>query len=230
MGRVPIPTRVWVATQHILADPSGRAARIWFGRMRNRIAVGAIRQAALVPDGAGGSRYTWADQRARRIAALGIALLMMGCRLKGRYGRWGAQVRGLTRGALSALLRDPHAPERRPSLSAISGTHREGATLETGQIGYLRALEAAGFCFCHQLPTERAEPDEIWHTSRGDFTSNRYWIVNASPVVAGDDAEMRRALLDLLDAGFEAETETPRLSPDRITAASRGAFGRPQAP
>jgi hypothetical protein len=210
-----IPRRVWVLAQDVLADPSGRAVRIWMSRARNKVAVGAIRLAALVP-GPAGSRYSWADERARRIAALGLGLLELGAPTA-RRGIWTDVVRGVTRGALCALLANPWERERRPSMTALAGRHRSGADFTTGQVGYLRALEEAGFCYRQQLPADdrSVRGFERWRGKEGDvWTSNRYWIVSLIPTRALSDEEKRR-LIALNEAGWDAPDEEISRAPER---------------
>lgn len=220
-----IPGRVWTMAMVVLSDPTGQAAKIYLARQRNRVAVGAIREAALVP-GPAGCRYTWADWRARAITALGLALLMM-CHRTARRGIWASMVKGLTIGAFGALLRNPWDRTARPSRTAISGVHRAGGSYREGTVGYLTALRQAGFCYSQQLPASDVTPAERWVTRRGDIrASNRYWIVTASPSMASTD-EIRARLLELHERGWLAPDEQIERAPERYTAASTPSFAAP---
>lgn len=197
--------------KEVLADPSGRACRVWLGRQRNKVAVGALRRAALEPDDEGGARRTWADERARRIAALGLALLKLS-RPTHRKGIWTSVVRGVTRGLLCALLGSPWERDRRPSIGALAGTSHDGA-----RVGYLRALERAGFMYRQQLAAEHVEQWEVWQNRRGEaWACNRYWVIGMIPTAPLDDDEKRR-LLALHHEGWEVPTEqlvrAPRPAP-----------------
>jgi hypothetical protein len=167
-----IPRQVWLACWSVIADPSGKAARAaWRG-------VAAVRRGRMLRASlgleTGTARYRWSDLRARRICALALGLHLLNERTR-RRGRWaGGCVRGITRPALCALLRDPNDPRSSstPSVSALAGTHRPGATAATGEVGYLRALEEAGFCYSQQLAPAVAAPCERF----GAYCSNRYWL------------------------------------------------------
>lgn len=173
-----IPVAVWSMASDVLADPSGRAARIWLARYAKRFphAVGAVRMAALVPLEQGGAVYLWSDERTRRIVALGLSLLSLATSTR-RKGRYRHLVCGVARGAFRALLRNPFSGEQ-PSMSAIAGVHRRGASLQSGQLGYLRALESAGFCYRQQVYAQR-ESCEIGFPS--GHPPNRYWLL-ARPI------------------------------------------------
>lgn len=218
-----IPRNIWIMARDILADPSGQAARIWLRRERNKVACGCIRFAALVPGSDGTTRYTWADLRARRICALGLALVSLARPAPRRKGIWSSVLMGVPRGYLCALLADPYESKRRPSKSALAGTHRVGATLETGQLGYLRALERAGLFYRQQLPLRESELCERFG---GDHPTNRYWLITSLPHTAGSSAR-RQQLVDLHEAGARAATERPRLAADRL---AKGGFYQAQAP
>lgn len=203
-----IPRAVLVMTRTIVADATGGAGKMYTRRMSNRVYAGAVMTAAFVPfDGlsakrmllggaAGGAfRYSWADTRARCIVALGCALHALSAPSR-RQGRWNRSVRGVTRGALCALLANPFEPERRPSISALVGTHRVDGTLESGQVGYLRALELAGALYAQQLPSSKvADFERLWPSG---YASNRYWLLTDRP-----DAPHRPAQRSALHA-FQA--------------------------
>lgn len=210
-----IPRHVWLMCWDILADPSGRSARIWLRRERNKIAVGCIRLAALACDGAGDGRYTWTDERARRICALGLALCALAIPTR-RRGPWQSIVRAIPRGALLALLASPWETDRKPSMTGLVGTHRPGATMESGQVGYLLALELAGLCYAQQLPASQvAAHERCWPSG---YASNRYWIVTSTPTAPESD-DTKRVLLALHEAGRLAPNERlvrkPRLPRQR---------------
>lgn len=169
-----IPIEVVRMARVIRADGTGIAAKSYVRKIGNRVYAGAVLTAALVPMGDGRYRYTWADERARIIVALGCFLHAMSVHTR-RRGRWSRVVRGFTQGALAAVLANPYEPDRRPSLSAINGRHRPGASLHDGQLGYLRALEAAGAIYSQQLPTRHVTAFErVWPSG---YASNRYWLV-----------------------------------------------------
>lgn len=175
-----IPRDVWVRTWQCVADRSGESIRREVRRLPNLPARTALLRAALGIDDAGRARYSWAQLRARRIAALGLALLMLARRTRRRDAWGGGLVMGLNRSALCALLRDVHdqrAERATPSVSALVGTHRSGATSESGEVGYLVALVESGFCYRMQLPRWEAEPCETSHG--GDYATNRYLITSA---------------------------------------------------
>jgi hypothetical protein len=206
-----VPREIWAMCREIVGDASGHAARIWLGRQRNKVAVGAIRAAALEPLPDGTTVRTWTDERARRIAALGLALVRL-ARPASRRGKWTGLVRGVTRGLLCRLLGSPWESDRYPSLGALRGTSHDGA-----RIGYLDALERAGLCYRQQLPVSRVEPWEIWRTRTGEArASNRYWVVGMIPTAPLADAEKQR-LVALHHAGWEVPTEqlvrAPRRAP-----------------
>jgi hypothetical protein len=207
-----IPKWVWAVCCNIVNDDSGRAARIYLRRARNKVGAGAIRLAALVPQDNGKALYSWADSRARKVAALGVALLALEVPTR-RAGPWEGIVRGVPRGALCALLASAWRFERvngelrrrRPSLSALAGVHRTGADLESGQVGYLKALELAGFCYAQQLPAHAVERFEACWPS--GYATNRYWIVTSIPTRPLSD-EQKLALMALHRAGLAIGTET----------------------
>lgn len=234
---VLIPRSVLVLCRTIMGDPSGFAVRAAFRRTRNKVAVGAIRQAALVPDAHGTARYTWADERARCVAALGLALLELSVPTA-RVGTWSGIVRGIPRGALCALLSSPWEPERRKSVSALIGTHRADGSLQNGKVGYLRALVEAGFCYSQQLPAADVQPFErLWPSG---YASNRYWIVGETPTAPLSD-DTKRELLELHTRGLDAHRERlqrarrafpvrPHADVAALAAAILGAQGPPDTP
>jgi hypothetical protein len=189
-----IPMRVWAACAQVIADPTGRAARMHLKRLNNRTAAGAILDAAI-PERSG---RTWAALRVRRIAALGIALVMLAHRTR-RRGPWGALVRGIPRAALAALLRDPfddrapgadgRAPAI-PSVTALFGTHRPGAAPMGPDVGYFVPLRAAGVAYAQQLPAEQVQSSEVGPSGHA---LNRYWVASDTPETIDDDTARARA-------------------------------------
>jgi hypothetical protein len=229
-----IPKDTFVASRLRMGDLSGFAIRAAFRRCRNKVAIGAIRNAALVPDEHGRARYTWADERARAVATLGLALLELSIPTA-RVGTWGAIVRGIPRGALCALLSTPWEPDKPKSVSALVGTHRPDGSLQNGNIGYLRALIEAGFCYRQQLPAADVKRfEKCWPSG---YPSNRYWIVGDTPTSPLSD-ETKRRLLALHAFGREAHRErlqrarkAPRqLAGADIAARAAAAAGAPAAP
>lgn len=198
-----IPTAVWIMCREILADRSGQAVRLYLKREPNKVAVGCILQAALVPLEGGGYLHTWADDRSRKIAALGLALLHLSVGTL-RKGPYTSIVRGFTRGAFRALLADPFEPENKPALTTLSGVHRRGGSVQNGQLGYLTALERSGFMYRQQIPPEAALPNERW----GDWTSNRYWLVG-SMLAHIWDGKVRGRLMKLHELGRIGADDSP---------------------
>lgn len=186
-----IPARVWYMCLLIVGDPSGKAARSYLRTLANKPAAGAIIRACE-----NGGRYSWAQLRARRICALGIALVELAKSTR-RRGPWGSLVMGVGRGALCALLRNPYEPDHdrgTPAITTLFGTHREGGNAENGEVGYFHALREAGLCYRQQLPREVALPCETWGPS--GYATNRYWLVATSPELV-DNAEFRAAIVGL---------------------------------
>lgn len=203
-----IPRTHWVMARDILADPSGEAVRVWFRRMRNKIAVGAIRAAALAPCSDGTTLRTWSDERARNVAALGLALTRLSVPTH-RKGGWTGLVRGVPIGALRSLLTSPWEAGKRPSRSTLSGTHRRHGDHRRGQAGYLNALEQCGLLYVQQLPADQCEPWEVCGPS--GYACNRYWVVTEHPYLPLSDAR-RRELIALHESGWDAALERPRRS------------------
>jgi hypothetical protein len=203
-----IPRTHWVMARDILADPSGEAVRVWFRRMRNKIAVGAIRAAALAPCADGTTLRTWSDERARRVAALGLAFVRLSVPTH-RKGGWTGLVRGVPIAAFRALLTSPWEAGRRPSRTALTGTHRRLGDHRRGQAGYVNALEQCGLLYVQQLPADQCEAWEACGPS--GYACNRYWVVTEHPFVPLSDAR-RRELMALHESGWDAVLERPRRS------------------
>lgn len=171
-----IPRHVWRTCWKIVGDRSGAAARAAWRGVAPLLRVRMLR-ASLGLYATEFARYRWSDMRARRICALAWALIELSKRGT-RRGRWaGGLVTGITRGALCQLLRDPHDDRESavPSLSALAGTHRVGATAMTGEVGYMVALKEVGFCYSQQLDPKDALPCERW----GTYCSARYWLATS---------------------------------------------------
>jgi hypothetical protein len=148
-----IPREVWVQAQLIVSDGTGRMARQCLEQEKNKVWAGAARNAALAPLQDGVTRYDWTDTRARQILGVGYVLRSCARVVGDRYRKgWGLMTRGLNRCALLLAVRDPNGGDplckrcghHHPSFSALSGRHRKDATLQTGQVGWLVALEEAG--------------------------------------------------------------------------------------
>lgn len=212
-----IPERVWKMAWSVVGDASGQAARAYLRTCKNKPAAGAIVRACE-----NGGRYSWAQLRARRIAAFGLALVELGALTK-RQGPWASIVMTVGRGAFCALLRDPYERDHArgtPATTTLFGKHRADGTVENGQLGYFKVLRAAGLCYRQQLPSlahllalgvprelavlRCALPCEVYGpTGRA---TNRYWIVADSPELVHDD-ELRAQIVELertLDAAREA--------------------------
>lgn len=184
-GTTRIPRETWIAAGHIMADPTGRAARFYLRSTGNRIASNLIRRAALDLDNPDGHR-TWQSLHARRIAAAGLSLMYLGRRTK-KPGRYEGIVRGVPRTAISALIRDPSSGHRiLPEYMAKR---------------YLRPLEEAGFMYSQQLPAEETAPWE--HSGPSGYAVNRYWIVSRDPTRPIDPLE-KAALLSVYRAELQA--------------------------
>lgn len=202
-----VPRSEWVMCQAILADRTGRALRSYFRAEPNKVALGAIRQAALAPT-EHGCRYTWADERARCIAALGLLLLRMSVPTQ-RKGIWTSVVKGLPVGVYRAILQDPHTGKHK-SRSAIVGHHRAWGTVANGQVGYMRALREVGFTYGQQLHPKHCTPCELVGTS--GWATARRWVVGFIPSLAPTDEQMRK-MAHWHNDGWDVATERPRAMP-----------------
>ena len=211
-----IPFAVWLMCAQVIADRSGRAARLYLSRLRNRPAAGSILRASIAPE-LGAHRRSWSDLRTRRIAALGLALVHLAAPTRRRDQWGGGIVRGIARGALCALLRDPldRRPSSTPSVSALVGVHRADAAPEGGQVGYLRALAAAGLTYRQQLPAHEVGRDELGPSG---WALNRYWIVTAAFELVAEWAQ--RAVLACLEL---AAGDATALAADLRSARARAA-------
>ena len=213
-----IPTPVWVMAKDLVSCTSSAAWRYHASKVRNKTALGAIRRAALLPYGDGSkTRRTWSDVTARRIAALGLAMLAL-AKHTHRKGPWEHEVRGIGVSALRWLLAYPIGREpkssrgrptyraeraRRPARSTLVGHHR-GLRSDPmrGQIGYLRALEHAGFCVSQQHYPNAAP----WEVGRDGWQLNRYRVVGD---VSTRNARRRPELVELNREGWRSLSEQP---------------------
>lgn len=153
-----IPVSVWRACQEVIGDATGRAAWRHLNAMQNRPARRALLRALR--------GLPWSELRTRRIAALGIALVLL-ARPTERHGDWtGGVVRGVPRAALASLLRDPRVPEHKARVT-IAGAH-----------AYLCLLTDTGLVYCMQVPSSHADACELGATRNGAFAfpTNRYWL------------------------------------------------------
>jgi len=220
----------------IRADGSGRAARTWLFRCLNKPLVGAIREAALVPDPETGvCRYDWRDARARAICATALVLHAHAKVTKRERGAsWGLCVRGITLGALAAWLQDPFTRER-PAHTTLNGRHRRDGTYRNGQVGWVRALAEAQALYAVQPPPEVCAPWEIWPAkptaNGGEFipTTNQYWLRTPLPTLAMSHGELER-LQALALMGCDAHTEEIARRPRRKPAPMAQPEPESQAP
>jgi hypothetical protein len=211
-----IPRHVWLTCMCLLLDGSGKFAKAVLRKISNKVFVGAVRDAALAPlPGDAGDRYDWSDKRARYVLAIGYAIHSMAYQTNRRG--WSGLCRGLGRHALLTLVRDPFratrepwcetCQHRHPSVSALSGTHRADGSLETGQIGWLRALEEAGAISRQQFkaPDTIAAMCHPWEIGDAGYPINWYWLPSAVPV--GLSATELALAQRLHDRGWDAPTE-----------------------
>lgn len=188
-----IPREVWVMCWMIVGDHSGRAARMYLRWARSRFggwALARIRDAAMQPNDQGECRYTWADDRARRITALGLLLLRCSHNATRRQAfgsastKVGRLVKSINEEALCSALAMPWDLSDKPSAKNIgAAVPRSGRPNEAPWLGYIAALDEAGFLERGRVPLEVAGDNEIGRWS--GHTINRYWIadplLNANP-------------------------------------------------
>lgn len=193
----------WRACADVMHDVTGAAARVHLSRVPP-VWAGAIRRAAL-GELAGDCARDWASDRARGIVCVGLVLCSSSRRAR-RKGKYPCIVRGITRGVFAAACKG--ARTRKPHLNTISGVHRRGAAAESGQIGYLQALQRAGLFYRQQLPASdpSVEPWERWPGRDGvTRTANRYWLVNPIPYDGHLTNDVRAALLELASTALQLE-------------------------
>lgn len=206
-----VEREIWIACKDIMQGGAA-AVKFHFAGVRNKAAIGAMRRAALCPLPSGGTLRAWSDERARRIAACAYALIKLG-KHTARKGPWGRIVRGIPQSVLCLLLAYPDG-SRVPSRSALAGHHRGPTSRsERGELGYLPALEAAGFMHSQQWYPD-AQP---WELSQTKFfiapdgrkvipQINRYWIVSDPPM----RGPKRAVLIELHREGWLALSEHAR--------------------
>ncbi len=216
----------------VMADLSGRAARYFLGRERNRALAGYILEESL-------AGRSWTSLRARRTCTLG---LLFGAMAKyGRTrGKWGGVVMGIPQTAIIAALRDPYEtqpeyelPARpwrtdgkpelrdpaRPARSTVFGEHRKNGRARSGQAGYFDAFVQCGAMKSYQLEAERAEPFEVLGPS--GHALNRYDVVARElESVRNDDA--RYELLRVADVAIAASAAWERARSSRAAALGAG--------
>jgi len=247
-----IPAHLWKQTQHILADPSGWAARYYSRLCYHRIGVSMCHRAALCYDAENRPKYSYVgngvdSQRARHVLAAGLLILCL-ARLTGRRKQgWTRLVSGIPQKAFLAALRDPFTGKR-PSLSAFNGTHHKDADKEKtdGNVGYLTALKRIGLVYTRQIKTndknlassfkgwKDVRPEEMLgkRTPTGLFCSlARYWVVCdrfTDPVDAEKRARLWVAYLSAQlpePVDFSEEAFSPLETDQKVTSAARASPG-----
>jgi hypothetical protein len=182
-----VPRPLWVRASCALDDK--RVCQQLVHSIADRERRAAVLRAALVPvdEPARRHKYRWSDLHARRTAVLGWLLCEL-ARNNNRPGKWSGLVMGIPQSALRKMLKDPQSGDV-PSLGALTGRHRRGGSLQTGQVGYLRRLIEAGLIHeTQQLPEHDAEACELLGPAHrvqlrsGDvvwlrFATARYWLV-----------------------------------------------------
>lgn len=232
-----IPQAIWNMAKDIVSDTSGAAWRYWSRQFRNKAALGAIRRAALIPwEGGNETRRSWADECARRIAALGLALVAL-AKHTDRKGRFCTIVRGIPLTALRWLLGYPvsrsiegeEARERAaklPHWNTLIGRHRgRDSKLERGTLGYLRALEVTGLI----ARTDQTYDDPAeWEVGREGFKMNRYWVTGDAPTTRSRKPE----LVQLNREGWRAIDERPQRwrPPNRVDVYGKNPGNRAPEP
>jgi hypothetical protein len=224
-GATVIPTTVWLMAAHVVSDRTGAAGRHYLSQVKNLPAAACIRRAA------GLSGRGWVSLRARRIVALGLFLNGLARYTRRSGSAWNGCVMGVPREALRAAIADCHARpgKERPSINAIAGTHRRAARSDKGEVGYLRALEAAGLLYSQQLPPWAATVRP--YERAGSWTINRYWIVAGNCYQPFDDREKNRLLTLAAEelAARAADRGHPATAPAAEPAAQPAAE-RPERP
>jgi len=185
-----IHAAVWRACWAIVDDRSGRAA--WYELRK----LPASYRGALWRAFAG---RTWASSRARRLVALAVGLYQIR-RAARKKSRWRHFIAGLPREALVTLLREP-STNHTPSVSGLSGWHRDHANLENGQLGWLRTLEQVGIVYRMQERQCAEDP-----------TCNQYWLLDSHSPYTNDD--QRRFAFELArDSIFVERPDGARAPP-----------------
>lgn len=220
-----MPRALWLEAWDWNADATGAALRHAMRAEPNKVALGAAVRAALECDEHDRDpRRTWADPAARASMTIALVLLRLAVPDRSKGGWTGGVVRGIPLGVLAACVTPPGTGAAAPHRNTLTGRHR-GARSDRrrGQVGYVRALQLAGFCFARQPRiTERdVQPFEVWQ--RG-YCSKRYWIVSPSPSCATSEP-MRALLIALHRAGRLAVLGRPR--PVQKPAVSRAQHPAP---
>ena len=187
--RPPLITREQFGTvRAIVHSPKAAWAGLqWLARHFGGAVVARVYDAAFA-----GGRWDLSDVTARKFVAL-VVFFYQSARLtpwsRGRDGRMnlGLCVRGIPRGALCAMLADPHT-NRPISLATLSGWSERWA-------GYLaRGAETLAF-EAVQVPAAVASP---WEVGPSGHAINRYWLASS---------RLNKPALDLphLDTAVEHE-------------------------
>lgn len=211
------PRELWIDVQECLHDLTGRVIRHELSKLRP-VWAAMVRRAALGEHGDGTCARDWTSERARNIAAFGIAECRLAMRTR-RKGKHTHVVTGYTRGAWCALLQGSRSrPLHVNTLSCASG--------------YIRALRDAGLLYRQQLPAGEVEPYERWVNRDGEtFASNRYWLCNPNPYDGHLQSDVRKALLDLAIAAsakdFLIVTRRPRKAPLHVPSEPQAPPARP---
>ncbi len=200
---------LWEMNKLIESDPTGAMVRVFMRAEPNKVGCGVIREAALVPDDDGHCLYTWADRRARRIAAIGLTMLRLAVPVRKRKGRWGMLVRGIPEGAFAAAIQDPCTPGRdeRPCHTAMSGKWRSG-DYRRGECGYIEALRQAGFTYGQQLPASARETQDWEILGASGRPTARHWLVTNIATAPFADEE-KQALLTFAHFGVAIGWDLP---------------------
>jgi hypothetical protein len=230
-----IPRWVWLMAQFILADATGKIARWYLLEEKNRVFAGAVRNAALVPLPDGTTRYSWRDKRARTVLAIGMTIKACS-RVTKRKGPWSLLTRGVNRCGLLLVVRDVTGGDQlcktcgnhHPSVAALSGIHEKHATAQTGQVGWLVALEEASAIYREQFK----DPDTIkkccqpWEVGERGYPVNWYWMPGALTDPASLTVEQVTRYRALHELGCDAPDEeiTRRVSYQRTRGISRAEF------
>lgn len=196
-----VPHELWCLMRAIATDHSGACAKHWLRHCPNKVFAAAVRQVALIPtrepdDASTGERhdhFTWRDDRARDVVALGALLIGMQSAVRSAnwHGRrWPAVVTGLCRNLiLVALEPDERYRKSRQYLTGIYGwggrwnssPFARGKKTGPG-CGILIALEQCGALYRNPWQGQG-------YATRSGFQPNQYWITSALPEYGVDDAE-----------------------------------------
>ena len=242
-----IPQRIWTMCKDIVSDTSGKAWRYWARQVRNKTALGAIRRAALLPSADGRTtRRSWADETARRMAALGLALVHL-AKHTSRKGPFCLIVRGVSLTALCWLLGYPvsstikgdvarAAAAKVPHYNTLIGRHRgTSSDRERGTLGYLRCLEETGLiaqtqqAYTDPAPWEQSDVIVRPGMQPRRFNMNRYWVVGDASTTR--NAKRKPELIELNQEGWRSLDERPRRHRERVLYTGKPReIGAPAAP